>query len=121
MLTLGVPDCARRAEGAGRPDLTLPYNDFEAATELFDKLGDERRTDHRNRSSQRQLLLPPRYLQDLRICAASTARCSSSMSQTGFRVRAGGAQQRYGITPDLSTSANHRRRQPVGAYGRRAD
>ena len=41
---------------------------------------------------------------------------------TGFRVALGGAQQRYGITPDLSTFGKIiGGGMPVGAYGGRAD
>jgi glutamate-1-semialdehyde 2,1-aminomutase len=41
---------------------------------------------------------------------------------TGFRVALGGAQQRYGVTPDLSTFGKIiGGGMPVGAYGGRAD
>src|SRR4029453_11721854 len=69
--------------------------------------------------------LPPRdgYLQHLRaLCTQHGSTLIFDEVMTGFRVALGGAQQRYGVTPDLSTFGKViGGGMPVGAYGGRAD
>jgi hypothetical protein len=71
-------DLAGRAEGAGRPDLTLTYNDFDGATALFDEMRRrDRLPDRRAGGRQCQLPAAARRLPaaPARPVHASTARC----------------------------------------------
>ena len=69
--------------------------------------------------------LPPRegYLQHLReLCTRHGALLIFDEVMTGFRVALGGAQARYGVTPDLTTFGKIiGGGMPVGAYGGRRD
>jgi len=69
--------------------------------------------------------LPPRqgYLQHLReLCTQHGALLIFDEVMTGFRVALGGAQARYGVTPDLTTFGKIiGGGMPVGAYGGRRD
>ena len=124
-LTLGVPDSPGVPKPLADLTLTLPYNDFDAATALFVALGEqiaglivEPIVGNAN------CILPKDgYLQHLRtLCTKYGAILIFDEVMTGFRVALGGAQQRYGITPDLSTFGKIiGGGMPVGAYGGRRD
>jgi glutamate-1-semialdehyde 2,1-aminomutase len=125
MLTLGVPDSPGVPSALADLTLTLPYNDFDAATDLFERLGEsiaglivEPIVGNAN------CILPKEgYLRHLReLCTKHGTVLIFDEVMTGFRVALGGAQQRYGITPDLSTFGKIiGGGMPVGAYGGRAD
>ena len=68
------------------------------------------------------LYLPkPGYLEFLReITQANGALLIFDEVMTGFRLARGGAQERFGITPDLSTLRQNHRRRPAGGRVRRA-
>ena len=124
-LTLGLPNSPGVPSALADLTLTIPYNDFVAATELFEKAG----------SDIAGLIIEPivgnancilprdGYLQHLRdLCTKHGALLIFDEVMTGFRVALGGAQQRYGITPDLSTFGKIiGGGMPVGAYGGRRD
>ena len=124
-LTLGLPNSPGVPSALADLTLTIPYNDFDAATELFEKAG----------SDIAGLIIEPivgnancilprdGYLQHLRdLCTKHGALLIFDEVMTGFRVALGGAQQRYGITPDLSTFGKIiGGGMPVGAYGGRRD
>ena len=105
--------------------LTLPYNDFDAATRLFDEAGDDIAGVIVEPIVGNANCILPRdgYLQHLRdLCTRHGAILIFDEVMTGFRVALGGAQQRYGIEPDLSTFGKIiGGGMPVGAYGGRAD
>jgi glutamate-1-semialdehyde 2,1-aminomutase len=125
MLTLGVPDSPGVPSALADLTLTLPFNDFEAATDLFERLG----------GSIAGLIVEPvvgnancilpreGYLQHLRtLCTQHGVILIFDEVMTGFRVALGGAQARYGVRPDLSTFGKIiGGGMPVGAYGGRAD
>jgi glutamate-1-semialdehyde 2,1-aminomutase len=125
MLTLGVPDSPGVPSALADLTLTLPYNDFDAATDLFERLGEsiaglivEPIVGNAN------CILPREgYLQHLRaLCTKHGAVLIFDEVMTGFRVALGGAQARYGVVPDLSTFGKIiGGGMPVGAYGGRAD
>lgn len=125
MLTLGVPN----SPGVPKPlaDLTstLTFNDFEAATQLFDAIGAEVAAVIVEPIIGNANCIPPRpgYLQHLRdLCTKHGTILIFDEVMTGFRVALGGAQAIYGITPDLSTFGKIiGGGMPVGAYGGRAD
>ncbi len=124
-LTLGLPNSPGVPSALADLTLTIPYNDFDAATELFEKAG----------SDIAGLIIEPivgnancilprdGYLQHLRdLCTKHGALLIFDEVMTGFRVALGGAQQRYGSTPDLSTFGKIiGGGMPVGAYGGRRD
>jgi len=124
-LTFGVPTSPGVPKALADLTLTLPYNDFDAATALFDQRGDaiagliiEPVVGNAN-------CLPPRegFLQHLReLCTQYGALLLFDEVMTGFRVALGGAQARYGVTPDLSMFGKIiGGGMPVGAYGGRRD
>ena len=125
MLTLGVPTSPGVPAGLSELTLTLPYNDFDAATALFAQQGSEIAGLIIEPVVGNANCIPPRegYLQHLReLCTQYGALLIFDEVMTGFRVALGGAQARYGITPDLSTFGKIiGGGMPVGAYGGRAE
>src|ERR1700754_1990408 len=124
-LTFGVPTSPGVPKAAAALPLTLPYNDFDAARELFARVQHE--IAHliiEPVAGNMNCILPRRgYLQLLReLCPASGAILIFDEVMTGFRVALGGAQAHYGITPDLTTFGKIiGGGMPVGAYGGRKD
>lgn len=124
-LTFGVPTSPGVPKALADLTLTLPYNDFDAATALFDEAGGDIAGLIIEPVVGNANCLPPRdgYLQHLRaLCTQHGSLLIFDEVMTGFRVALGGAQQRYGVTPDLSTFGKViGGGMPVGAYGGRAD
>ena len=124
-LTLGLPDSPGVPSPLADLTLTLPYNDFDAASQLFEQQGGqiaglivEPIVGNAN------CILPADgFLAHLRqLCSQHGVVLIFDEVMTGFRVALGGAQQRYGVTPDLSTFGKIiGGGMPVGAYGGRAD
>ena len=125
MLTLGVPTSPGVPAGLSELTLTLPYNDFDAATALFEQQGKEIAGLIIEPVVGNANCIPPRegYLQHLRaLCTQYGALLIFDEVMTGFRVALGGAQAYYGITPDLSTFGKIiGGGMPVGAYGGRRE
>ena len=125
MLTLGVPNSPGVPKTLADLTLTLPYNDFEAATQLFDELGsDIAGVIVEPVVGNANCILPAEgYLQHLRaLCTKHGAILIFDEVMTGFRVALGGAQALYGVTPDLTTFGKIiGGGMPVGAYGGRRD
>ncbi len=124
-LTFGVPTSPGVPKALADLTLTLPYNDFDAATALFDDCGADIAGLIIEPVVGNANCLPPRegYLQHLRtLCTKHGALLIFDEVMTGFRVALGGAQQRYGITPDLSTFGKIiGGGMPVGAFGGRRE
>lgn len=124
-LTLGVPDSPGVPKALADLTLTISYNDFDAATALFDEVGDEIAAVIVEPIVGNANCILPRegYLRHLRaLCTQHGALLIFDEVMTGFRVALGGAQQRYGVTPDLTTFGKIiGGGMPVGAYGGRAD
>ncbi len=124
-LTFGVPTSPGVPKALADLTLTLTYNDFDAATALFDECGSEIACLIVEPVVGNANLLPPRdgFLQHLRaLCSAHGALLIFDEVMTGFRVALGGAQARYGVRPDLSTFGKIiGGGMPVGAYGGRPD
>ncbi|MGH8077632.1 MAG: glutamate-1-semialdehyde 2,1-aminomutase, partial [Lysobacter sp.] len=124
-LTLGLPNSPGVPAALADLTMTLPYNDFDAATKLFDEIGSEIASLIIEPIVGNANCILPRegYLQHLReLCTKHGVILIFDEVMTGFRVALGGAQQRYGITPDLSTFGKIiGGGMPVGAYGGRRD
>ena len=124
-LTFGVPTSPGVPSGLANLTLTLPYNDFEAATALFEEAGQEIAGLIIEPVVGNANCLPPRegYLQHLReLCTRHGTVLIFDEVMTGFRVALGGAQARYGVRPDLSTFGKIiGGGMPVGAYGGRRE
>lgn len=124
-LTFGVPTSPGVPKALADLTLTLSYNDFDGATALFDECGDDIAGLIVEPVVGNANCLPPRagYLQHLReLCTRHGALLIFDEVMTGFRVALGGAQARYGVTPDLTTFGKIiGGGMPVGAYGGRAE
>ena len=125
MLTLGVPDSPGVPKALADLTLTLPYNDFDAASRLFETLGEDiAGVIVEPVIGNANCILPAAgYLQHLRdLCTRHGSVLIFDEVMTGFRVALGGAQALYGITPDLTTFGKIiGGGMPVGAYGGRRE
>lgn len=124
-LTFGVPTSPGVPKALADLTSTLPYNDLAAARALFAARGEEIAAVIVEPVAGNMNCIPPRpgFLEGLReLCTRHGALLIFDEVMTGFRVALGGAQQRYGITPDLSTFGKIiGGGMPVGAYGGRRD
>jgi glutamate-1-semialdehyde 2,1-aminomutase len=124
-LTFGVPTSPGVPKALADLTLTLPYNDFDAATALFDEAGGDIAALIIEPVVGNANCLPPRdgYLQHLRdLCTRHGTVLIFDEVMTGFRVALGGAQARYGVAPDLTTFGKViGGGMPVGAYGGRRE
>lgn len=125
VVTLGIPGSAGVLEEQARFTLALPFNSHAALEEAFEKLKDQIACVIVEPVVGNMGCVPPRkgYLEFLReITARNGALLILDEVMTGFRVSYGGAQQLYGIKPDLSTLGKIiGGGLPVGAYGGRAE
>jgi glutamate-1-semialdehyde 2,1-aminomutase len=123
--TLGLPNSPGVPEELSKLTLTAPFNDLAAVEEIF--------RIHAGRVAA--VILEPvvgnagfiapddGFLAELRrITEADGALLVFDEVMTGFRVAPGGAQERWGIRPDLTTLGKViGGGLPVGAYGGRRD
>ncbi|MCG8467869.1 MAG: glutamate-1-semialdehyde 2,1-aminomutase [Gemmatimonadetes bacterium] len=119
--TLGLPNSPGVPEPVSGLTVAVPYNDLEAVDTAFDR--------HRDRIAAAIVepvagnagLIAPRagFLSGLRErCANEGALLIFDEVMTGFRVARGGAQERFGIAPDLTTLGKVvGGGLPVAAYG----
>ena len=124
-LTFGTPTSPGVPKALADLTLTLPYNDLDAATKLFDEVGGEIAALIIEPVAGNMNCILPRegYLAGLReLCTKHGSLLIFDEVMTGFRVALGGAQALYGITPDLTTFGKIiGGGMPVGAYGGRRD
>ncbi len=124
-LTFGTPTSPGVPSALADLTLTLPFNDFDAATRLFDEAGADIAGLIVEPVPGNMNCIPPRdgYLAHLRaLCTHHGALLIFDEVMTGFRVALGGAQAHYGITPDLTTLGKIiGGGMPVGAYGGRRE
>ncbi len=102
--TLGIPGSAGVPEGAARDTIVVPYNDL-ASVEMFCSAGDVAAVIIEPVAGNMGLVVPaPGYLEGLReITRKHGTVLIFDEVMTGFRVAFGGAQELYGVTPDLTT------------------
>ena len=125
VLTLGLPNSPGVPESVARHTLTLPFNDLDALRTAFEGFGADIACVIVEPVAGNMGCIPPAsgFLEALRsLTAGSGAVLIFDEVMTGFRVAAGGAQERYGVTPDLTTLGKViGGGLPVGAFGGRAD
>lgn len=124
-LTFGHPDSAGVPAAFTEHTIVLPYNDIGAVNAAFEANEDEIAGIIIEPVPGNAGLYLPRsgYLEFLReITKASGALLIFDEVMTGFRLARGGAQERFHITPDLSTFGKViGGGLPVGAFGGRAE
>jgi glutamate-1-semialdehyde 2,1-aminomutase len=121
MLTLGVPTSLGVPKDLAQHTITLPFNDIDAVKACFAEYGDQIACIIVEPvAGNMNLVLPIKgFLQTLRdVCTESGAVLIFDEVMTGFRVALGGAQEYYGVTPDLTTLGKIiGAGLPVGAFG----
>ena len=124
-LTLGVPDSPGVPDSIAGSTLTVNYNNATELAEVFAAHGDDIAAVIIEPVPGNMGLIIPKegYLEKVR---AITARYGALLIfdevMSGFRVAYGGAQEFYGITPDLTCLGKViGGGLPVGAYGGRQD
>jgi glutamate-1-semialdehyde 2,1-aminomutase len=124
-LTFGYPDSAGVPAAFTQHTVVLPYNDVDAVEAAFAANPNEiAGIIVEPVPGNAGLYLPrPGYLEFLsEITRANGALLIFDEVMTGFRVARGGAQERFGIKPDLSTFGKViGGGLPVGAFGGRAE
>ena len=123
--TLGLPDSPGVPKSTTKDTLTAPFNDLEAVKALLEE----------NKHEIAGIILEPvvgnagfiapdaGFLEGLRqLTQEHGALLVFDEVMTGFRIAYGGAQEKFGITPDLTTLGKIiGGGLPVGAYGGRRD
>lgn len=103
--TFGLPGSAGVPEGVVVDTVVLPFNDVDAVDEVFSEVGDEIAAVIVEGVPANMGVVPPDdgFLPHLRTrCDEHSALLILDEVVTGFRLGPGGAQERYGIRPDLS-------------------
>jgi glutamate-1-semialdehyde 2,1-aminomutase len=120
-LTLGTPSSPGIPTSVTGDTLLAPYNDLNAAAELFARHGREIACFVVEPVAGNMGVVPPAqgYLQGLReLCDRHGALLIFDEVMTGFRVARGGAQALYQVRPDLTCLGKViGGGLPVGAYG----
>ena len=124
-LTLGVPTSPGVPAAVAEYTSTLTYNDLDGINEVFASIGSEIAAIIVEPVAGNMNCIPPApgFLEGLRkLCDEHGSVLIFDEVMTGFRVALGGAQQHYGITPDLTTLGKViGGGLPVGAFGGRRD
>lgn len=124
-MTLSEPDSPGVTEGNARDTLLAPYNDLEYVQELVEANRGEVACIIVEPVAGNMGCIPPEpgFLEGLReVCDAHDIVLIFDEVMTGFRVAAGGAQERYGVMPDLTCLGKIiGGGLPVGAYGGREE
>jgi glutamate-1-semialdehyde 2,1-aminomutase len=124
-LTHGVPSSPGVPPGCTADTIALEFNDFDGLTSTFDKQGPSiAAVILEPVVGNMGVVLPrPGFLEACReLCTKHGTVLIFDEVMTGFRLAYGGAQERFGITPDLTTLGKIiGGGLPVGAYGGRRD
>jgi len=125
VLTLGIPSGPGVTAGTAADTISLPFNDLDAVRAAFAESGDQIAAVIVEPVAGNMGVIPPAkgFLEGLReITREHGALLIFDEVITGFRVAPGGAQERYGVLPDLTCLGKIiGGGLPVGAYGGRRD
>ncbi|VEB23516.1 glutamate-1-semialdehyde 2,1-aminomutase [Avibacterium volantium] len=120
-LTLGQPSSPGVPADFAKHTLTCEYNNIESVKQTFEQYPDDIACVIIEPVAGNMNCIPPKagFLQQLReLCDQYGALLIIDEVMTGFRVALGGAQQYYGVTPDLTTLGKViGGGMPVGAFG----
>jgi len=120
-ITLGLPDSPGVTKGTAKDTLLAEYNDLNSVKKLFQEQGDEIAALILEPIAGNMGVIKPEidFLKGIReITEQYGALLIFDEVISGFRVARGGAQELYGITPDLTTLGKIiGGGLPVGAYG----
>ena len=124
-LTMGAPSSPGVTPGTAADSVTVPFNDLEAVEKAVVENRDEIAAVIVEPVAGNMGVIPPEpgFLQGLRdITAEMGIVLIFDEVITGFRVSQGGAQELYGVTPDLTTLGKIiGGGLPVGAFGGRRE
>ena len=124
-LTLGQPSSPGVPASLAVHTITLDFNDSDQIHETFARIGEQIACIIVEPVAGNMNCIPPLpdFLETLReACDEFGAVLVFDEVMTGFRVALGGAQERYGVTPDLTTLGKViGGGMPVGAFGGRRE
>jgi glutamate-1-semialdehyde 2,1-aminomutase len=123
--TLGIPASPGVPKGATADTIVVPFNDVEAVSVAVERHGDELACVIVEPVAANMGVVPPEpgFLESLR---SLTNRCGALLVfdevVTGFRLARGGAQERFGVLPDLTVLGKIAGGGlPLAAFGGRSD
>ncbi|NRD45922.1 glutamate-1-semialdehyde 2,1-aminomutase [Corallococcus exiguus] len=123
--TLGLPDSPGVPSALASLTLTAPFNDLDAVERIFNEKGKDIACAIIEPVVGNMGVLVPRpgFLEGLqKLCQKHGVLFVLDEVMTGFRLARGGAQELYGLKPDLTTLAKVvGGGMPLGAYGGRRD
>lgn len=124
-MTFGVPSSPGVPAAVAAETLVAEYNDIDSIRALFDAFGNDIAAVIVEPIAGNMGLVPPKegFLEALReVTAANGALLIFDEVISGFRAALGGAQERFGIVPDLTCLGKIiGGGLPVGAFGGRAE
>lgn len=124
-MTTGVPDSAGVPADFAKHTITADYNNCEMLEKVFSIMGDKLAAVIVEPIAGNMGVVPPN-IEFLKLLRSLTHKYGTVLIFdeiiTGFRVSYGGAQELYGITPDMTTLGKIiGGGMPVGAFGGRTD
>jgi glutamate-1-semialdehyde 2,1-aminomutase len=124
-MTFGTPDSPGVTKGTALDTLTAPFNNLQAVEDLVTLNPDSIAAVILEPVAGNMGCVPPQpaYLKGLRdLCTKKNILLIFDEVMTGFRLSPGGAQQFYGVLPDMTTLGKIiGGGLPVGAYGGRSE